>query len=419
MIFRTQKFTKQLKRIAILVVSLSVIFVVFRKHLIYKPYRYYRSTLALTGRVEISLPAKDFNYLDSLRLAVKKTKKVTPLHRIYVKGEILYNNEISKIKIRLKGDQIDHYQSDPPSYRIKVLDEKTVLGTSKLSIHSFGSRNFLSEWIYHKMLEQRDVISLNMDVIELNVNNTKSFYTFEEHFTHFLTDRFDRPQGPIICIDEGLFWSKGAAEQLPSLQNEEKIYYKSPIKKFKYYAELDSNHVKKAKDLLNRYRNKSLKASEVFDIKRLAIFFAISDLTNSHHALRWHNNRFYYNPTSDKLEPIGFDGSSWDPLSVFAYDNEFLKSLRWSELFSDKNFVQTYVNELDRISNENYLNDFFNQYKNDLYNLANRIHMRNRFYSKEVFKNDVFFNNNYKVFYANAEWIRNNLSEYRNRLLNE
>jgi len=417
--FRKQKNTKRLKRILLVFIATAIVLVVFRKHLIYYPYRYYRSTLTKTEQVKISLSTKDFNYLDSLRLDVLNNENVTSSHKTYVEGEISYNNETCKIKMRLKGDQIDHYQSDPPSYRIKVLEGKVVLGTSKLSIQSFGSRNFLSEWIYHKMLEQRDVISLNMDVIELNVNNTKAIYTFEEHFTHFLTDRFDRPYGPIICISEDLFWNKGGADQSHLNKDEKELYLNSPLKKFKYYADLDSNHVKIAKDLLDGYRDKSLKASEVFDIDRLAIFFAISDLTNSHHALRWHNTRYYYNPTNDRLEPIGFDGSSWEPLSVFAYNDQFLKSLHWTELFSDQHFVQVYLSELERISSPNYLNNFFTTNEDNLYELANRIHLRNHFYSKEVFKNDLYFSDNYKVFYNNAEWIRNNLTKYRNQLLNK
>ncbi|MEZ4847156.1 MAG: hypothetical protein R3B93_00695 [Bacteroidia bacterium] len=63
-----------------------------------------------------------------------------------------------------------------------------------------------------------------------------------------------------------------------------------------------------AKILLDQFKFGTKTVSEVFDIDRLAKFYALVDLTRAYHSLIWHNMRFYYNPVTSKLEPIGFDG---------------------------------------------------------------------------------------------------------------
>ena len=64
---------------------------------------------------------------------------------------------------------------------------------------------------------------------------------------------------------------------------------------------------KKAISLLEGFRRRELKTSDVFDVKQMAKYFAVADLCGAEHATRWHNVRFYYNPVTSRLEPIGFD----------------------------------------------------------------------------------------------------------------
>ena len=47
---------------------------------------------------------------------------------------------------------------------------------------------------------------------------------------------------------------------------------------------------------------------DVFELESLASYFAIIDLLGAHHSIMMSNLRFYYNPITSKLIPIGFDG---------------------------------------------------------------------------------------------------------------
>ena len=62
-----------------------------------------------------------------------------------------------------------------------------------------------------------------------------------------------------------------------------------------------------ARDLLNSFLNKNAEVKDVFDVDLLAKYFAISDLLSADHGYIWHNLRFYYNPVTGRLAPIGFD----------------------------------------------------------------------------------------------------------------
>lgn len=395
--------TKSLQRWSIFIFVLLLSFYFFRQDLVFKPYHYYKSLSANIEQIHICIEDEDYFIIDSLQKDVLKNGKVTNAHKQYIKATILYNGKNHNVKMRLKGDQIDHYKSTPPSYRIKVLDENPILGSKKLSFQSFGVRNFIREWAFNKLLEHNGIMSPKTDVIELTINKNTFISTYEEHFTHFLTDRYNRPHGPIICFNENSFWSNLKTNQF----SEEEVYLSTDIKDFKYYAPLDSSEVHKAKKLLNAFRQKTITPDKAFNINQIATFYAICDLTNSHHALRWHNTRFYYNPTLQKLEPIGFDGSSWGLLTKFAFDDEKLTSLRWTSLISNKQFLKAYIKQLELISKEEYIQQFFTQYEDDFYNL-----------SKRIYKKNLFFTGNYKYLYNNASWIRENLEEYRNRLLN-
>lgn len=398
--------SKKSKTWGIGIILTITLFIVFKQDLVIKPIHYFKSLSADIETIQIKIANERFQILDSLRNDVLQNQKVKPKHKQYVKAKAFYKNDTIKIKLRLKGDQLDHYESNPPSYRVKTKGNKTILGTNKFSLQFFGARNFAEEWVFQKLLEQQDVISIRSDVVEVIVNGEKTIRTFEEHFTHFLTDRFNRERGPIICISEDLFWNHGRLNDSVKYKDEQEIFLKAPIKTFKSSVALDISLIKIAESLLDDYRNQRKNTEEVFDIEKLAIHFAASDLANTHHGLRWHNRRYYFNPSSKKLEPIGFDGCSWGPITNFAFEDDFLKSLKWTNLRTNKAFIESYLTQLERMSDPSFLDEFFMRNEDEIVELE-----------KRIYKEKIFYANDYQSMYRNASWIRANIEGYKNRLL--
>ena len=360
----------------------------------------------LTDSIEIIVAPVDYNFIDSLRKDVLTNRVITKGHKVYRNATILFENDSIPVKIRLKGDRRDHYSSNPPSFRVKIKGNKTLFGTNKLSIQSLDTRNSYAEWIYLKILEEQDILSLNMGLIHLTLNEHEKLYSYEEHFTHYLTQRFGRPNGPIICITEDAFWERLSLDKNLPKKEEFEIYKKSPIKSFKNKAKLDIDVVFNAQYLLESYQKGEKKASEVFDIEKLSLAYAIADLVNAHHSLRWHNNRFYFNPKTKKLEPIGFDGMSRSETNKFVFEDiDFLNPHVVNQLFSDEIFVQKYVEALDFVSQEQFLNQFFKSNKETLLNLQN-----------EIKKSDSTYQFNHHKLINNAKWIKDHLPEYSKKL---
>ena len=103
---------------------LIIIFYVFRQDFLFKPYHYYRSLSANIETIQFTIQKKQFQTLDSLCNDVLKKRKVNAYQKPYVKAVAFYNNDTIKVKIRLKGDQLDHYEFDPPLYRVKQRETK-------------------------------------------------------------------------------------------------------------------------------------------------------------------------------------------------------------------------------------------------------------------------------------------------------
>ena len=55
-------------------------------------------------------------------------------------------------------------------------------------------------------------------------------------------------------------------------------------------------------------KNKKNSIGKFFDLEKWATYFAIIDLTGNFHGSIPKSVKLYYNPTTAKFEPIGFDG---------------------------------------------------------------------------------------------------------------
>ncbi len=128
-----------------------------------------------------------------------------------------------------------------------------------------------------------------------------------------------------------------------------------------------------AQNLLYQCQHQLKKADDIFDINLLAKYYAICDLTCAHHATVWHNQRFYYNPVINKLEPIGYDGNVNIQEPELAYrgqrffgdpdDDDFVDV--FYTVSRDTNFIHKYVYYLNQFSQEKYIQDFHNTIKEE------------------------------------------------------
>ncbi len=352
-------------------------------------------------RIVIDIKNNDFQKLAYKREIALANGILISSDDDFVPAKIHYNNQTMDVRLRLKGDWIDHIQGDKWSFRIKVKGDNTFFGMKEFSIQDPKTRNYLNEWVFQKAIEKEGIVGLRYFFIDVTVNGkNKGIYALEENFDYRLIEHNGYREGPIIRFDDNLVW----LNRLKGTEVRFENYYSSDIDAFQS-SRILNNPVQyeqfiKAKDLLESFRNGGLNTSEVFDTDKLAKFMAISYLMGGTHGIHWTNSRFYYNPVTTRLEPIGFDSGS-DSLSVseIGFDSN-IDSLSMSEnivqdpylnrLFKDRIFFEKFVMELERVSQKSYLDDLFSGLDDELQRNIDIIHKDRPIY---YFSKDIFYNN--------------------------
>lgn len=282
----------------------------------------------------------------------------------YVTGTINSNGKKIKVKTRLKGDHVDHFEGNRWSFRVITVDGK-LLNHQKVSIQGVHTRAYITEWIYHKLLKEEGLINLQYEFFPFCVNDTLcGIYAFESHFDNYLLENSNRKYGPIFKFNEKDFWnfSKYAEEK----NRDDLLMVNSKISLTnKKWVDKNST-TKKAKIILDNFRKGKINCKDIFDLKIWAKFTAINELMAGDHGLRWHNLRFYYNPNTEKFEPIGFDCSSWMTKDKPLYFNKNDVELFHKLMLSNDNYKSLIKKELRRISDKRYIDKFFDRYQNEI-----------------------------------------------------
>ncbi len=115
-----------------------------------------------------------------------------------------------RIKLRLKGDWVDHLKGDKWSFRIHITEnDESVLGMRKFSIQAPETRSFIGEWGYHQNLMQEGILTTRYEFVNVVLNGEyKGIYALEESFTQDLLESQGRREGIIFRMDEALFWER-------------------------------------------------------------------------------------------------------------------------------------------------------------------------------------------------------------------
>lgn len=308
----------------------------------------------------------------------------------YVGSVIFDGNEFLNGEIRLKGDLMDHIQGDKWSFRIKLKSDFAWNHIRTFSVHDPATRNFLHEWLAHQIFDREDVLTTRYGFIPVVLNNqSKGIYAWEEHFEKHLIESRNRREGPIVRFDETLFWNRIMEFNTTDSLWDVDYFGAAKITPFKEGStisdSLKNRQAVEAQKLLLQYKNWSAPVSSVFDIDKLARYYALMDITQAYHGFTWHNQRFYFNPVTCLLEPVAFDGfieggiykridepviTLLDPAKISGFNKE---ELLLYQVFTDSLFNREYVKYLKKYADETYINQLIASYQTESDSLASVI----------------------------------------------
>ena len=169
-----------------------------------------------------------------------------------------------------------------------------------------------------------------------------------------------------------------------------------------------------AKNLFNEFLKNKIKTSEIFDLNMTAKYFAITDLMQSTNANTWYDMRFYYDPILARLVPIGYDAQ----IPYIIKNRRLSIDQNVLSIFDDPIFLKEYLKELNRISELNYIDNFFKKIDKEINKEKSILHKSFPFVSfnkNEIYKNRKYIRN--RLFRLNPIGINNiNLSKESNFL---
>lgn len=189
------------------------------------------------------------------------------------------------------------------------------------------------------------------------------YYALEESFGKELVQSLGRREGVLCRYDESLVWEywKSSNENLRS----DTWAPSSTLDQFAYAPvdDFDSNRVladpvlseqsAAAIGLLRGFQSGDLLASEAFDAQTMGRFLAHSMLWGAGHGLIWHNTRYYYNPLTAHLEPVGYDCMPLDPEG---FPTELAQ-------YEDLEVMRAYAEEMALLCDPRYLEELQRQYQ--------------------------------------------------------
>ncbi len=298
----------------------------------------------------------------------------------YVSASMRYNDDQNlDIKIRLKGDWVDHLETDKWSFRVHITEnDGAVLGMKSFSLQGPETRNYTSEWGYHQNLFLEDVLTPRYFFVNVVINGEhKGIYALEENFATELLESQERREGVIIRIDEDLLWNNRArfinSGPIWYLSREEGYFWLTDGAVNNEITPFRGNHINKnevlsieltsATELLYSFNQGQIDASQVLDEELWGKYYAITDLWAAGHATLWHNQRFYYNPVTGLLEPVAFDGLA---LPLKYKSGELANLFSVEPLFNTPSVQKAYIETLERITTPEYIAMLKNEFGEEL-----------------------------------------------------
>lgn len=304
----------------------------------------------------------------------------------WVKGDLVADGEVLPVKARLKGDWMDHLSGKKWSFRISTRKATSWNRMITFSVQNPQVRHYLSEWVYHRLCEREDILTNRYDFIRFKLNGeSRGIYVYEEHFEKQLVEYKERREGPIIRFSEDGVWNARKREldfdnKKIRIETKFSTFESAEITPFKEGRTAKDSVLSQqfvlARTLLQQFRFGQKAVSEVFDVDKLAKFYAIADLCKARHGLVWHNMRFYYNPVISRLEPIAYDGFTMS--GVFEPHRKLLRGSKVNRLtgiydldrdrtpFLDKEVMEKYIYYLQKYSSKAFIETFNLEIAEDL-----------------------------------------------------
>jgi len=363
------------------------------------------TNFSLAEKLVIDINYKNYQkILNTRNKSLESVRATDDMHK-WVPADLSLNGEKYNIKIKLKGVHDDHWRHPYKwSFKIKTdnkKENKTIFGLNLFSIQNPESRGYIYEWLFMKALKKENLISHRVKFVNVIINgNNLGVYNLEEQHSKELIENNSRREGPIVGFDKNLWIQEINNFNDLSINPIKESFLRARISPVQFKDNQINTeqeiYLNKAIYLLDSFRKKKLKTSEVFDTTQLSKLMALKAIFGSVE-FDWRDIKFYYNPITSLLEPIGREvhvNHEQSPLLHPWWINDDHKNFSHSVdqqlflnlIYDDKKFYEEYLMYLNKFSKKNYFNSIVSENIsefNDYSRLLKKNYPLAKVYSKE------------------------------------
>ena len=262
---------------------------------------------------------------------LKRDKTLRSEDRYWLNGVLSYENIPYGIKMRLRGDQPNHWENKKKSWKIEIENNEFINNYNSFSLIIPSDRWLEIGHLANEISARIGVLSLNSKYILLDINKKNhGLYFWTENFNANFLERHKYPAGQIFIGNDVPF---DKIEK--NKNNNQNLEYEFLISSYKMLIKNDYNmfnsgnnqfrgflRLLKSRDLNNI--NKDL--SNYLDIEKFAKWYSLVLLFGSDHSEKIDNLPWYYNSLTGLIEPIFYD------VELQKRDPNLLNSILYNEV---------------------------------------------------------------------------------------
>jgi hypothetical protein len=241
----------------------------------------------------------------------------------FVPADMRYEDETIPVLMRLQqGPAVHLGEEEKWNYEVRTRSNQLLADMQRFYLIDPADNNWQNEWAFNETLRREGLLAGRYKFVRLFLNgDDKGIYALQEGFGPELITANDRSEGVIVEFDADPLWETIAyyggdtqsakADPISNLSSTDFQFFE--VDTFRDAAIADDPNLSAQKDkaigLLRGLQSGELPASEVFDVEKYGRFLALTDLWAATQGTSLVNLRYYFNPESGLLEPVGFNGN--------------------------------------------------------------------------------------------------------------
>ena len=302
----------------------------------------------------IDMPFENYDQLLDQRAEALESAVFIADNSDFLNADIRFGEDTVPVKLRLKQGVANHLGGDDKwNFELHTRRDEQLLGMSRFFLIDPADHNWLDEWTFMEALRLEGIITPRYRFVRLIFNgDDRGIYALQEGFGPELATAQSRQEGVVVGFDTTKLWEmigqmggEAAAEANPITNLTADSYSLFSIDTLYDVEQEDQQDA--AIDLLSSLQDGSLPAREIFDIEQMGMFLALADLWGAADGAQLTNLRFFYNPRTGRLEPIGFNGSP--------KMDDNAQRIPISAMYGDAQIQAAYVAAAEQIAQPDYL----------------------------------------------------------------